>query len=203
MLKVNDLKKFCLASDDRLAEPISDDDFTYATDGHIAIRIKRINEITKKKSINNFPDLSLKPWHEGKWVKMPKYQCPTLETCPVCGGARFIKKCPECNGEEEIIFSNAYNDYECECQTCGGEGDIPGGKDDLLCDWCEGKGKTYTENCPFVIIHDDTRLNIRLLDKIKNLPDIQLFFPASEGVVNIKFEGGVGILMMMRHCEDW
>lgn len=45
----------------------------------------------------------------------------------------------------------------------------------------------------------DTRLNIKLLDKIKDLPGIQLFFPANENAINFKFAGGVGILMMMRN----
>lgn len=48
MLNVNDLKKFCSIRRDRLLCPMSDDNFTYATNGHIIVRVKRIIEFRKE-----------------------------------------------------------------------------------------------------------------------------------------------------------
>lgn len=156
-----DLKKFCLASDSRLAEPMSDDDFTYATDGHIIIRVPRIKNINKWSSL--FEDLVFEPKHEGKWIKMPEYKYPPRILCPTC-------------------------------PACHGAGSIAGRKDGLICERCKGEGEIYESFLPSVIIHD-TKLNIILLDKIKDLKNIQLFFPEKENIVCFKFNGGDGILM--------
>lgn len=33
------------------------------------------------------------------------------------------KKCPECGGSGYVEFSNEFNSYECECDTCDGHGE--------------------------------------------------------------------------------
>lgn len=104
MLNVKDLKKFCSIRDDRFSEPMSDDNFTYATNGHIIVRVKRINEIAKSASVIENQGLIFKPKHKGEWIKMPEYNCPPKELCPVCDGNKFIKACPECDREGNVIF---------------------------------------------------------------------------------------------------
>lgn len=194
------LMKFCSLDDTRkLDKPFSNGTFTYATNGHIIIRVPRTrieNIIIEHSMLNKINKLNFEPKHEGKWFKMPEYNYPDKITCSQCRGTKYSIECPECELEGVVYFENSYNSYEVECKSCEGEKTLPGNDKKYPCPECDSTGLVY-EGIPGAIINN-TKLGINLLDKIKDLPDIELFFPAWGGMVNYRFNGGNGILMMIK-----
>lgn len=85
--------------------------------------------------------------------------------------------CEECDGDGEVELDNDYNDYICECKSCGGTGKVDSA--DGICDSCNGKGcsagvvefKSETENYEFLI--DVEIMNVIRYIKCRNL--LQLY----------------------------
>ena len=109
-----DLKPFC--STDRfrpnLHNPFSLGSWTYATNGHVCVRVPRRDDVPeatdKPVAANtlferrNFSDAILRPLGE--------FDLPTLERwpCSRCEGRGHKHDCPDCN---------------CECENCDGRGE--------------------------------------------------------------------------------
>ncbi len=106
-----DLKPFCSTDPYReyLHAPWSRDDWTYATNGHVLIRIPRTDAADNEKAPNagklfdQYPlPVDMRP--------MPTFELPVATSieCAKCDGSGKEHDCPDCN---------------CECEECGGSGE--------------------------------------------------------------------------------
>lgn len=187
------LKRFCHVSRPLMAEPFSQGEYSYATDGKIAIRIQRLDVIGEKTGA---PQMDRLPWDHKDidgWLGFPYYDTTTLDKCGVCHGIGTIRDCPECDGDGVVLLDNEYNEYEFTCQTCTGDSSLPG---DLIearnCPVCGGTGTDLSA----VISWGAGHIAITLLEKIKSLPDARLSL-IGDGCVPFMFIflGGEGIVM--------
>lgn len=111
-----DLKKFCRKSYyvKVLSEPFSDNDYTYATDSMIIIRINKIPETVETETDYIFK--SKKLFEENKidgneiWIDPPKFEI-IEKNCTECNGTGKTIVCKECNGVGSLEFSSDYNYY--------------------------------------------------------------------------------------------
>lgn len=107
-----DLQPFCDnigVGRDYLAKPFTRGDFTYATNGHIIIRVPRRDDVGSikrdVKTERTFEKLFAKTF-----VSSPDANLPDAETereCEACDGEGCPNHCETC---------------ECECEPCGGRG---------------------------------------------------------------------------------
>ena len=196
------LEKFCRKSHykETLTEPFSDDNYTYAADGSILIRVDKIPQIVKSyPSIN--PGKVLK---ENKingneiWIDPPKFEI-IERNCGGCKGTGKIIVCKECNGTGSLEFSSDYNDYDVECKSCFGA-DIK----DQKCEDCEGIGKYKEYSNPIVEVPTiidgsleqiEIMINGMYLEMIQGLPNIKIALKGKAEPIKLKFDGGIGLLM--------
>lgn len=192
------LQKFCNTDDDsRLSEPWSDGLYSMASDGHIAIRVDRVAEITKGKPFDK--EVRWVPELDGEWVDLPEYSLPEMKPCRRCKGTGKISICYECDGDGVICFSNRYHEYEVECLSCSGGGDISGG--DHVCKTCNGNGKYFAEKVVEVLFNNH-KVNALSLEKIKDLPKIKIFTTPTDGeLFHLQFDGGMGVMMGLWNDE--
>lgn len=108
-----DLQQFCGTDPCRsyLMKPFSRDGFTWATDGHILVRVQlrpEIPDVDKKFS----PQAVLAGIDDLKFCH-PSFELPSAPTgigqCDACEGRGHMHACPDC---------------ECECEACGGSGEM-------------------------------------------------------------------------------
>lgn len=102
-----DLKSFC-GTRTYLSAPFSNGEFTYATNGHIMVRVPRlpdVSDITIKgnweKPLNGIDAATFAPFLHRPLPQM------TDEECSKCGGTGNEHDCPDCS---------------CDCDGCGGSG---------------------------------------------------------------------------------
>lgn len=108
-----DLKPFCSTKEHvlEIREPFPRGDFTYATNGHIMVRIPRRPEDAEveraphaEKLFDKAPLLALAPFPE---INLPAAK---IEDCVECdGGTESPHSCPDCS---------------CECPKCEGDGQV-------------------------------------------------------------------------------
>lgn len=109
--KMIDLQQFCGKDETRpyLMKPFSVGDFTYATNGHIMVRVPKDPDIgPPSKSFN--PDRPLEGVETATFVA-PKFKLPSKPPadaeCEECDGRGYKHDCPHC---------------ECQCRACAGTG---------------------------------------------------------------------------------
>lgn len=168
---VIDLQQFCSTEQFRLSlhEPFSHGEFTYASDGIVAVRVARRQEFEEAKD----PKLprELDKWlaplvtsaFKSSWIIFPTDQeTETREQCDSCEGRGKDHDCPDC---------------DCTCDDCGGRG---------------------TQSAVERISVDAFGRIFRLkyLQQICQLPGIEID-PSGEGTrpMLFRFDGGVGVLM--------
>jgi len=195
------LKPFCSKCGE-LSEPFSDDEYSYATDGAILIRVPRQDDIKKDTPVFISrrtssraivlvirDDVGLYFNHDTltNWIDMP--MLPNMAVCEKCNGTgKFRAACFECYGDGMLTFDSEYNTYKVECMSCSG-----GKSDGILCDKCEGEGKA-----PEVRLVDvgGARAIAKDLYRLKDLPDLKFSIVGKDWrePVRFKFAGGVGLL---------
>jgi hypothetical protein len=179
-----DLMKFCGIDDVRefLHTPFSDKDYTYATNGHVCIRVPLIEEWKDKTAPINpneklFKDLG----RYRTFIPIPAVpETALFEQCPECRDT--VNQCETCGGSGEIECSECNQIRECE--DCEGP-----------CYKCSGSGKVYTEkNTPIRI----SVFNQAYVWLISQLPNCQISIIEKNGMAYFKFDGGDGCLMPLR-----
>lgn len=177
-----DLQKFCSTDSTRhhIQAPWSREEWTLATNGHIGIRIPRLEQIPENP---NAPDL-LKLFSdsyalEGRLAFTVPEPVSDIKVCHVCNGALFIYQ------------------HRDELKPCGKN--YPGAE---ACDYCDQgtieKGKTLVKGPLGEVI-----LNSSYVRLIRSLPNPQLLLFGDESdrrdkPIQFKFDGGDGLLMPMR-----
>jgi len=185
-----DLRAFCCSERDKLKNPFSLNNYSYATNGKVCVRVDRLDEFCDLPLIDI---LALDFYSSsGEYVKLPVYDNPERK-CSLCSGSGEVCECGECEGEGIIEFSTDYNCYEAECKSCNGNQVQSGGH--LVCYFCCGVGALYENEH---IDSGDIRISKRQLDLIKKLPNPLINFKLKkDGYLHIKFDGGVALLMPM------
>ena len=116
-LTAKDLKRFCSTDEYRqhLHQPWSAGEWTYATNGHIAVRVPRLdgvpeNDKAPTANILKIFDFQMPPMRPLNIVELPTAE----ETeCEECDGRGRQHTCPDCQ-------------CPCPCQKCDGSGVVLG-----------------------------------------------------------------------------
>lgn len=180
-------------------KPFSRGEWTYATDGVIIIRVPRVAGYDEDNGPKNLEEMFSEA--SGRdvtlWQQLPAFELK-YSHCAWCDGKGMTVSCPEVGnpngkcGFGEHIKCRKYND---DCQRpCkpGTEGAKP-------CEWCGGKGEVALNDGPIVNGSiSSVKLNAIYLDKIKDLPGVQIAPHDFKLPFLIKFDGGEGLLMPMR-----
>ena len=191
-----DLQKFCSTDSFRINinKPFSKGDYTYATNGHIMVRVSKVEGIGEQETSDTIKAVNPVPLFSDienlVYVPIPDIPPTTYEQCQRCEGAGKLKTCPECDGDGFVCFTNRYSDYECDCETCGGTGKLAG--DQETCGKCIGTGKIAKRE--FTIVGGQKYDN-KYLSMIKELPDCEIAETGGLKAAHFKFTGGDGLLM--------
>ena len=190
------LKKFVSQGDPReyMRSPFNRGEWTYATNGHIAVRVPKIDgvEALPKKHIPNLEGL-FQSASGNDFIVLPTL--PTPENCQMCNGTGVAYECEECDGDGE--FEHGSHTYK--CKECGGHGQVAySGGIDTVCRHCGGAGVTRYKPMQVGGSHFD----LFYLHLINGLPEAK-FAPGARqlDMARFVFDGGEGILMPMR-AED-
>ena len=108
----DDLMKFCNPRKIRISVPWSDGEYSYATNGHIIVRVPRVASIKERewpRVDNLFPYDNPPAWFSVSDIKLPEVQ---TADCSTCNGDGIIEHddCLDCGGHD--------------CVDCGGTGTI-------------------------------------------------------------------------------
>jgi hypothetical protein len=136
-MNIEQLKQFCAPAGidrDNLAKPFTIDEHTYATDGHILVRIPGRLADPPGPETENAANISKKAMADAvfglnpqaKNILLPKYEAPMI-LCNKCDGQGKTKavECPSCGGRGEVELDGPYNvEYGAECVICEGAGHV-------------------------------------------------------------------------------
>jgi hypothetical protein len=206
-----DLMPFCGKKTPGLARPFLIGGSIYATNGKIMVAIENDGrdgcaEAREHLRATILSIVEKAAGRSGEYVVPPPSKVQRYE-CSVCNGSGkvYTSPCPECSGEEKVSFENEYNYYECDCQTCDGEGKIDmvdaNANDQtpsLVCGNCDGTGQVIRltgQQVGAICISD---INLEL---IATLPNARIMAVSSEldhEPVPFTFDGGHGVVMPCR-----
>ena len=170
-----DLKPFCSTEEYRsyLCQPFSLGDWTYASNGHIGIRVPRRADVPENdKAPASIEDL---------FANAGKFAFHALDVsnlgeerkikCTTCRGLGYGEKCKRCNGE-------GHHDCDCEhcvenCIDCDGDGLTFAGKDvapekRMSCGECDGTGFDLDERV--AVFPNQLAMKVRYLRMVLSLP---------------------------------
>lgn len=184
------LMDFCLpayqnSSGYRMDQPFEQEDWLYATNGHICLRVRPETADTKLGEERLPPAAGLHwPDDQARWRKMPE---PIVFLahgyCHACDGHAHegnLQECPKCEG------------WGCKaCFGMGSTGDRP-------CPQCGGKP---LGNWPCLARIEEQYYQVHLIDKVRSLGDLEIsqntrpFIPDHGYPLAFRFEGGTGLLM--------
>jgi hypothetical protein len=200
------LKKFC--SDDatrvNVATPWSKGEHSYATNGHILIRVPRLEDVPERDDAPGAVDKMFDIPAPAEWfplaeIALPDVALTTEKTCPDCNGTVGEEgaDCPECDGAGTVDFDNRFSDYEVDCKTCDGEGKIK------KCETCNSTGKIEVKSLNPVAV-GGAHFQLHYLLLLKELPNCKIG-PAEKpmGQAPFQFDGGDGLLMPMKPFGEW
>ena len=185
------LKKFAANSSDPreyMHAPFTRGEWTYATNGHVAVRVPKIDgiETAPEKAIPKLEEL-FESSRSYVFIAIPPL--PPLEQCRMCNGTGSAFECPECDGEGEF----EYGTHTYECKECDGSGQVEYGDTRIVaCRRCGGTG--VMRNQPMKV--GRSYFDLFYLHLINGLPGVK-FSPVT-GRVDMAcfvFDGGEGILM--------
>ncbi len=182
-----DLQPFCSRDTSRadFATPFSLLAFTYFTNGHLAIRVPRREDVTRPAPVFVAScKKTLEDWFTEAQAVVGEMVPPPMGPLPPWPPA------PE------------------RCTTCGGmgEAECPHCKQDMECDECGGSGEITRSKHPYVEVLRGVILSSVYFGQIRALPGMrmnnfqQLPITARKGQpLYFTFDGGDGILLPILH----
>lgn len=186
------LQKFC-ADKPRIHAPWSRDGYTYATNGHVVIRVPEVDGISQSqeapslKPVLKYFDIDPDIWYPLKKVKMPK-----PDVCGSCNGRGRDVACPECEGIGIVSWDGTYHTYKDTCKLCEGRGAVE------ICPECYGEEKTPSQipvKIGGVWFYPPT-----LAPCLEFLPNCAIgIIGGMEDPQRLRFDGGDGLIMPCRH----
>ena len=111
-MTLDDLKRFCADADDSreyLRQPWTRDGYTWATEGHIIIRVPAIADIPDNKGAVDADGLFSRQPDAKEWLAVPTVKAPKPAKCDDCYGSGLH----ECNCGHEHT-----------CGVCNGTGKV-------------------------------------------------------------------------------
>lgn len=212
---VDFLKKFCSFDRDRehLCQPFSMGGFSFATNGHIIVRIPRVDVVAEnpvaierlKRSIDELFPENFHP-KDHAFVPVEKFKAKK-EACSECKAYGQVVECLECEGEGGLDFESARGrEYNVVCGECNGEGYLTVNEAYFLdesykkhthktCFKCDGLKSVYGVTG---IMFGGSKISEKYVEWISNLPDPKLQPANPECAVYFKFDGGDGFVMPLR-----
>lgn len=105
-----DLKPFCGDNDIRyyLNEPFSEGEFTYATNGHILIRVPRRDDIPEEKTMSDRAPKLFVDFAMQKSLDIPEVPAPEMVDCECVTSngdlseTEVLQKCEDCGGTFKV-----------------------------------------------------------------------------------------------------
>ena len=196
-----DLTKFCKPNHKHFGKPWSINNYTYATDGAILIRIPREGDDGKQDE-SRHPNAGAvldeaKSIQRHEWVTPPQPEA-RQEDCSMCDGEGYVYWCRECRGSDD------------DCPSCDGDGvltktmwGLTFGKRSKIpdeykvqCPECCGAGTEMVFNNVNI---DGIVYGGKYIALINQLPGVQFSAPYDETQPALfKFNGGDGALMPIR-----
>lgn len=170
-----DLQSFC--GDDLswqyLNAPFKQDNFTFATNGHILVRValRDSDPDLPKGALENINNVILKGVEDAIFSPPPPYTLPPESAfastrCLSCAGTGRDHECPSC---------------DCDCIDCDGTGTWP----------------TRVSTTLGAVDFDLTYVR-----KVLALPGVELAEAKPDEPLLFRFSGGVGALMPLRRKQD-
>lgn len=192
-----DIKRFCSPDNVFISNPFSHGEYTYATDGNIAVRVPRLPDVAENPTA---PGPSIKTLfrqvYENKYKAMPtSIPDDKKEQCVVCKGSGKVIPCAECKGEGTVECDEC--GHEGDCKKCKGNGVTLGVGAQESCEDCGGLGYSI-KGTPVHL--GNKNISSIYLRQIATLPNPAIS-PSTTGeleVMPFKFDGGEGIVMPMR-----
>jgi len=161
------LKVFCHKINPRISESWTRGDFTFATNGHVLIRIPALDEIAEKPDVVDAMKVIQENPEPKEWFPVPDVTPPKEPT---------EEPCDKCDGKGET-----------ECHTCG---------QDVECPECEGAGKIITDIIITPIKIGGIWFSNLYLHQIKEcFPDAEIGPNEYPKAARLRFAGGDGLLM--------
>lgn len=112
-LSASDLKPFCYTGDDRpyLKQPWSRGDFTYASNGHVLVRVLRLTDVPENAATPDCEKLLAKTPECSDFAPFPEFDISDAPKvpCDICDGRGTEHDCPDCGHD---------------CEECDGTGEI-------------------------------------------------------------------------------
>lgn len=167
-----DLTKYCGNDPFRpyLNKPFSHGDFSYATNGHIMVRVPRRDDIPEQTKEGNW-NAPMGALEGATFAPVPHKPVPDIPAakqvdCLSCDGRGREHECPRC---------------KCQCEECGGTGK----------NMLHPKISTTLRGGTF---------DLRYVAMVLDLPNVELMTNKAdaEKPMLFKFDGGYGALMPMR-----
>lgn len=215
-MDIQTIQLFCCEDETKvnLCTPYSRGEYTFATNGHMQIRVPRLVEVPEREDapivvISESDPVGKNYLKEpAEWLPVPAVTVAS-EPCKQCGGTGSGVECPECKGDGYVELSTDFNDYDSpDCKTCNGTGQISAAgyerlKGRML--WLPESKPVTCDNChtgqvwPMAgEIVGGVKINVRFLDLIGRLPGAQLGVFGELDVARFRFDGGDGLVMPMR-----
>ena len=215
-MDIQTLQLFCCEDETKvnICAPYSVGDYTLATNGHMQIRVPRMENVPESEKAPRVAFTETDPVGKNylkepvEWLPVPAVTVVS-EPCRACGGTGKGVVCPECKGEGFVALTTDFNEYDGQdCKTCDGNGQIsaagyekmkgrmaymPESKP-VICDACHN-GRIWPMAGEIV---GGVKINVRFLDLIGKLPGAQLGVFGELDVARFRFDGGDGLVMPMR-----
>lgn len=202
-----DLTKFCDPSRTGGAtqKPWSHGDYTYAVNGHIAIKVPRRGDVADYDKPADVAKIlaQIDVTSEHPYSPMPSYTLPprALVRCPTCQGHLFVAPCLDCDGEGFHECSRDHCSHEHDCPDCDGNGTVPASKDGkhaTPCPECDQEGRKPDERA--VHFGGGVGIKAKYLAMIKDLPGFEIALPniRNDQPIFYRFDGGSGCVMPYR-----
>jgi hypothetical protein len=182
------LELFCSSDRPELARPFSAGSWSYATNGHILVRVARRDDVAEIPNAPNaaavcetvkwprrykpLPEIDLSEPFE--WDE--ELECQFLD-CGWCRGKGKKHDCPNC---------------KCECPQCSGTG---------KCKFCNGTGKYTVKRLKSARI-GSASYNSRYLSWLSSLPSAEIGPPHKKNPLAFRFDGGEGLLMPLSSGDE-
>lgn len=205
-----DLNKFCVAKDTRtqIESPWSVGEHSYATNGHILVRLPRSPEIVREDG----PDLAkiyATVDAAAPLFPLPAFTAPPAGECEPCNGSGWVVVCRRCHGDGSWECDECGT--EVDCDDCDREGRHPskaGKEGATACSKCNGTGQDRGNlDSVRVKIAPNLYIKLRYAIWLSELPNIRIALGRSEGErgtsspIPFAFDGGDGLIMPM-HGPD-
>lgn len=169
--------KFCSRDETRIALtlPIDDGEWTYCSDGRVAIRVPKFEH--EQNTHAGQPIASL--------IALFAYDnYVEYRPLPIEPPEKWGKVCDVCEGKGST--------NRVQCDSCG---ECVTLRARIECPNCDGSGRNYFN---VFVPFGNQLINPKYIRMISTLPNVVMANHPSDGPLSFKFDGGTGLLMPMR-----